>query len=78
MEQRAFGYEDSDTSGTYHGFNLGDIAMLIVAVRRLKALWPKSQITVLTHEIAPFKRFVPMLISFLFRSEMRGWIGISR
>ena len=45
--------------GTYHGWNMGDIAMLIVAIRRLKALWPRAEFTALVYELEPFKRFCP-------------------
>jgi colanic acid/amylovoran biosynthesis protein len=45
--------------GTYHGLNMGDMAMLLVALRRLKALWPKAQITVLAYDSEPFRKFCP-------------------
>jgi polysaccharide pyruvyl transferase WcaK-like protein len=45
--------------GTYHGWNMGDIAMLVVAIRRLKDLWPRAEITVLVYEMEPFRRHCP-------------------
>src|SRR6266536_2368534 len=45
--------------GTYHGWNMGDIAMLVVAITRLKTVWPKSEITVLAYEMEPFRRLCP-------------------
>jgi colanic acid/amylovoran biosynthesis protein len=47
--------------GTYDCRNLGDLAMLLVALERLKARWPTCQITILAYEAEPFARFCPGL-----------------
>lgn len=45
--------------GTYDCRNLGDVAMLQVAVTRLKRLWPAASIHVLTYQAAALKEFCP-------------------
>ena len=46
-------------SGTYQIDNIGDIAMLQVAVQRIKARWPGSHIDVVTEQPERLKRVLP-------------------
>ncbi|TWU06960.1 Polysaccharide pyruvyl transferase [Symmachiella macrocystis] len=45
-------------NGTYNLHNMGDIAMLKVAVNRLKELWPESIVRVISNEPTRLKNYV--------------------
>lgn len=61
-------------SGEAEYRNVGDIAMLQAAVRRLSELWPEAEIVVLTDSVAGLSRFCPGARP-LSRSGARTWVG---
>jgi polysaccharide pyruvyl transferase WcaK-like protein len=61
-------------SGTAEYKNMGDVAMLQVAVARLRSLWPAAQIEVLTESPANLLRYCPG-VKPLSRVGCMCWIG---
>ena len=57
--------------GTLHGDNLGDVAMLQVALARLKKIWPDATLHVLTEDAGRLKQFCPA-------AEPVAWLGFYR
>src|SRR5438552_6951033 len=58
----------------HHLQNVGDVAMLQVAVERLRELWPSSQISVITDAPDLLARYSPSAIPVLAEGR-RTWFG---
>lgn len=54
--------------------NMGDVAMLQVAVQRLSELWPDARIEVLTDSVSNLARYCPMATP-LPRPHLACWLG---
>lgn len=52
--------------------NMGDVAMLQVAVSRLRALWPRERIWVFTSDAAALRRYCPE-VEPVFLPDQPGW-----
>jgi colanic acid/amylovoran biosynthesis protein len=63
--------------GTYDASNAGDVAMLQIAVRRLKSLWPESELTVLARKRAALEACCPGIQTVSMRS-CRAWLKSNR
>ncbi len=57
--------------GSLHGDNFGDVAMLQVALARLKKIWPGAALHVLTEDPVRLKQFCPV-------TEPVAWLGFYR
>ena len=66
-------------SGSYHGLNVGDVAMLQAGIARLRELWPRASIAVVTNSPdalamhCPGVRPVPLAGRVAFSSDR--WLG---
>ena len=59
--------------GTYGMSNLGDIAMLQIAIRRLRSLWPNAVFSVMTENPAVLDKYCPGVLPVPV-SGLREWL----
>jgi colanic acid/amylovoran biosynthesis protein len=61
-------------SGDYHFSNMGDVAMLQVAVARLLEIWPSASIDVLTQDSAALAKYLPGAFPLSWHGRS-SWMG---
>jgi hypothetical protein len=59
--------------GSYTCLNMGDVAMLQVAVSRLTALWPDARIGIVTQDAERLRSYCPTAIA-VHEAGKRAWL----